>query len=361
MHKVASSALKSLKSCRTIIKCNNTTRSYYTDSLRSVKDTYYMYLFPGISFCTYAAYKATVKCEGDVKDEWFMEHTNETKPEKWTIYQYATCPFCCKVRAFLDYYGIEYEKVEVNPVSRKEIKFSDYRKVPIVKSDNHQINDSSLIISVLKSYIIGKGSIDVLLTYYPFLEDDDKKGKGHYQNVYNIMYQQGFSREQNLAIREESKWRRWVDEIFVHTLSPNIYRTMNESLKAMEYITEVGNFSDWEKKVIYYSGAVAMYLIGKRLKMRHHLRNDVRESLYEEARRWTHNVGSKRPFMGGTQPNLADLNMYGVISAIEGLDAFDDLMKNTKIGPWYKRMKTQVDSHQGRKDNDWITTIKPES
>ena len=51
---------------------------------------------------------------------------------KVKLYQYENCPFCCKVRAFLDYYGIEYEKIEVNPLLRKEIKFSEYRKVPIV-------------------------------------------------------------------------------------------------------------------------------------------------------------------------------------------------------------------------------------
>jgi len=49
-----------------------------------------------------------------------------------TLYQYKTCPFCSKVRAFLDYHGLPYEIVEVNPVMRKEIKWSTYRKVPIL-------------------------------------------------------------------------------------------------------------------------------------------------------------------------------------------------------------------------------------
>ena len=39
--------------------------------------------------------------------------------------------------------------------------------------------------------------------------------------------------------------------------------------------------------------------------------------------------------------------MYGVISAIEGLDAFDDLMSNTKISPWYIRMKKKVQAKDG--------------
>lgn len=52
---------------------------------------------------------------------------------KITLLQYQTCPFCCKVRAFLDFYGLPYDVVEVNPVMRQQLKFSKkYRKVPIV-------------------------------------------------------------------------------------------------------------------------------------------------------------------------------------------------------------------------------------
>lgn len=51
---------------------------------------------------------------------------------KLTLYQYQTCPFCCKVRAFLDYYGISYDVIEVDPVLRQSIKWSEYKKVPIL-------------------------------------------------------------------------------------------------------------------------------------------------------------------------------------------------------------------------------------
>ncbi|KAH9361671.1 hypothetical protein HPB48_005176 [Haemaphysalis longicornis] len=51
---------------------------------------------------------------------------------KITMYQYQTCPFCCKVRAFLDFYGIPYNVVEVDPVLRQQLKFSEYKKVPIL-------------------------------------------------------------------------------------------------------------------------------------------------------------------------------------------------------------------------------------
>lgn len=49
---------------------------------------------------------------------------------KITLFQFQSCPFCCKLRAFLDYKGISYDVVEVNSVLKTEIKWSEYRKVP---------------------------------------------------------------------------------------------------------------------------------------------------------------------------------------------------------------------------------------
>ena len=48
------------------------------------------------------------------------------------MYQYMTCPFCSKTRAFLLAHDIPFESVEVHPIFKKEIKFSKYKKVPIV-------------------------------------------------------------------------------------------------------------------------------------------------------------------------------------------------------------------------------------
>lgn len=45
--------------------------------------------------------------------------------------------------AFLDYYDIGYKVVEVNPINKKEIKWSEYKKVPILTVDGEQMVDSS--------------------------------------------------------------------------------------------------------------------------------------------------------------------------------------------------------------------------
>ena len=46
--------------------------------------------------------------------------------------------------------------------------------------------------------------------------------------------------------------------------------------------------------------------------------------------------------------DLSDLAVYGVLSAIEGCDAFEDLMNNTKVGPWFRAVKDACAHSQGQ-------------
>lgn len=73
---------------------------------------------------------------------------------------------------------------------------------------------------------------------------------------------------------------------------------------------EVGDwerlFPTWERLLVVYVGATAMYFVAKRLKKKYYLRPDVRESFYDECGRWIKNLGGKK-FAGGKEPNLADL------------------------------------------------------
>ncbi|XP_067398181.1 prostaglandin E synthase 2 isoform X3 [Emydura macquarii macquarii] len=201
-----------------------------------------------------------------------------------TLYQYKTCPFCSKVRAFLDYHGVPYEIVEVNPVMRKEIKFSSYRKVPILlvhAGNTLQLNDSSVIISAMKTYFASrKKSLEEIVSCYPPMKAVNKWGKEvtEYGNKYWLM----------------------LDEMETQQMYP---------IK--------------EDKV-------------------HQLQDNVREDLYKAANDWVKAIGKHRPFMGGSQPNLADLAVYGVLRVMEGLEAYNDMMTQTKIQPWYHRMEKAI-------------------
>lgn len=222
-------------------------------------------------------------------------------PQNVVLYQYQACPFCNKVRAFLDYHDIPYKVVEVNPLSKKEIKWSEYKKVPILTVDGENLVDSSDIINKLQRKI-----------------SPDVESTGE----------------------EETKWRRWVDEHLVHVLSPNIYRTTSEALESFDYIANNGNFSFTERFAVKYAGAAAMYFVSKKLKKKYNI-TDERASLYDAANTWTEALNG-RNFLGGAKPNLADLAVFGVLRPIRYLRSGKDMVEHTQIGEWYQRMEDAV-------------------
>lgn len=95
-------------------------------------------------------------------------------------------------------------------------------------------------------------------------------------------------------------------------------------------------------------GALAMYFIGKRLKQRHHLKDDVRQSFYDEINIWLNAINARGGvFMGGQNPDLSDLTVYGILRSIEGCDAFKDAFENTQLANWYQAMTDKVKTHAG--------------
>ncbi|XP_029115372.1 prostaglandin E synthase 2 isoform X2 [Scleropages formosus] len=238
---------------------------------------------------------------------------------------------------------------------RQEIKWSEYRKVPIVVLNGTvQINDSSVIISALKTYMISREkTVPQIIICYPELRSKNEKGKEvvEYSNKYWLMLTESESKKlypEKDSQKEEMKWRQWADDWLVHLISPNVYRTPSEALASFDYIVREGKFGSLEGVFAKYMGAVAMYFISKRLKSRHNLQDDVRQDLYKAVNQWVSAIGKKRKFMGGNQPNLADLAVYGVLRVMEGLQAFEDMMENTKVKTWYGRMDKAIQLHEGK-------------
>ncbi|KAJ8286458.1 hypothetical protein GJAV_G00039470 [Gymnothorax javanicus] len=276
---------------------------------------------------------------------------------KLTLYQYQTCPSCSIVRAFLEYHGLEYNIVEVNPISREEIKWSTQRKVPLLTVDEAELvelNDASLITSTLKTYLINKNkSVSDTLIYYPEYKTTNSLGNEvtEYSNKYWVMLNE--IRVEDVypcktTRKEEVRWRMWVDDWLMPLLSPNMFRNPVEALASSDRIVRLGNFGPVDGFVARYLGAAAMFFFSKLLKFRHRLQDDVREDLYRAVNEWVVAIGRKRKYMGGPQPNLADLAVYGVLRVMEGLKSFDDIMENTKVKAWYQRVEKAVQEQQGR-------------
>lgn len=205
------------------------------------------------------------------------------------------------MQAFLDYHNIAYRVVEVDPLRKTQLKqfSSDYRKVPIAVIDSKQINGSDTVISALSS---------------------------------------------TPASSTELEWLKWLDDKLIHLIAPNIYRTWSESLQTFNYITDHSKFSTWDRFSIRYTGAAAMYAIGKRLKKKYDIQ-DERKEIHEAINTWMKAItkGGSGFIDGAKKPGIVDLSVYGVLKAIQNFDTFTELTEQSKdFEQWFNNMTRLV-------------------
>ena len=257
------------------------------------------------------------RCEEAKKEE---KMSSGTMPfESVTLYQYDVCPFCNKVKAFLDYHNIPYDVVEVNPLTKTEIKQfeHEWKKVPVLVVDGKATYNSRDII-----------------------KDVDERVRKH-----SGLTKRWFGEKSKKEKEKEEEWCKWVDDRFVHVLTPNIYKTFREAMESFDYITERGNFGFFERQSARITGAVSMYGISKMVLKKRHGIEDERASLFEETRKWmSEGVGqSGGKFCGGDAPNIADISMFGVFRAVKTFQTFEDVCKEVpEMVPWYERMQKAV-------------------
>jgi len=135
----------------------------------------------------------------------------------------------------------------------------------------------------------------------------------------------------------------WVDDRFVHVVTPNIYRTWTEAFASFDYITNRGNFNFFERQAVKLSGAVSMYLISQNVLKKRHGIVDERAELYKDLNQWTDAAVGTSAFCGGAAPNLADLAVFGVLRAVKTFQTFEDAMAECPDAKrWYKRMEHEV-------------------
>eukprot|EP00953_Heterococcus_sp_UTEX-ZZ885_P011242 6513-Heterococcus_DN1.PRE.2 len=158
-------------------------------------------------------------------------------PADIMVYQYKICPFCNKLKAVMDYLGVPYQTTEVNPLTKKEIKFSkDYKKVPIVRLDGQFLQDSPAIVTALLQQLKTRGAISQQ-TLDSFASPEALKWA-------------------------YSRWRvtaEWADKQLAVLLFPNITRNFSESYQAFSYVQSVDSFSILDKFANQVLGSTAMW------------------------------------------------------------------------------------------------------
>lgn len=227
-----------------------------------------------------------------------------------TLYQYKICPFCNRAKAYMDYNRIPYKSVEVNPLTKQEISFSQHKpkKVPIAIMKDEIVPNSNSIVYRLQEDM--KDLTDIA----PMPEDT-------------------------------VKWMDWSEQKLAVLLYPNITKTFNESWEAFAYTADVESWSAlsrWSNRLL---GPLAMSFANGKIKAKYNIW-DEKKDLKECLMVWTDALNGQK-FLHGDKITIPDLMVYGVLNSIEGLQTFRDIMsENEVLSVWYRNVQDSIASRR---------------
>mmetsp|Transcript_19021 Transcript_19021/g.39380 ORF Transcript_19021/g.39380 Transcript_19021/m.39380 type:complete len:365 (-) Transcript_19021:1248-2342(-) len=255
-------------------------------------------------------------------------------PATIELFQYAICPFCNKTKAFLDYSGLPYTSIEVNPLTKAEIKWSkDYRKVPIGRLSSTSNNDDDA--KEETSSVIFKGSDDIVdgLLAEEWVIQQLEQTKWADTDMTMSKF-----------LQDQKEWIEYTNEKLAVLLYPNLCPTLSASYQAFSYVDSVDTFSAWQRFSIRTVGSFAMYMAASRVKKKHNI-EDERLALQEVLKTPVQHLSdNQQSFLSGqSEPHLGDLAVFGALKGIQGTAIHAEILEGQPIlAAWYQRMQEKV-------------------
>lgn len=233
------------------------------------------------------------------------------------LYRYTTCPWCGTVKAFLDYHKIAHECVEVEPMFKGELSESLYKKVPQLRFDTDE----------------GKG---------PYLVDS---------GIIVETLSEHLGLKSQLTDADISKWRQWARGPLVRLITLEFNCSLTAAWRGYSYIDNCDTIPYANKLFLKVIGAPVMYIVATKLTKPRLIRDGIMKPddnpkirLHEELKRFSDealvDAKTKKPrqFHGGSKPDLADLDAYGVLQSVRGHRVYNEIIAETNIGPWLASM-----------------------
>ncbi|NOY90358.1 MAG: glutathione S-transferase family protein [Deltaproteobacteria bacterium] len=226
-----------------------------------------------------------------------------------TLYQFELCPFCHKVKAALELEGIPFVKVEVNPMTKKELpelEGNEKRKVPVIDVDGRLIADSSAILA--------------------FLENE-------YQAPYSLSSRGDEPNDTSKSQQVEA----WVDEDLAQVLPAVIYGKWRDALRAAKVVAKSSNFGVVQNAVVRGGGSLIMHQVAKKIVARRGGENP-QQMLDDEMDKFEQWLGDD-DFIGGSELCIGDAAAHGCLTCIQDFPAFEEIMRRPKVQAWYQRVQ----------------------
>jgi microsomal prostaglandin-E synthase 2 len=227
--------------------------------------------------------------------------------EPVTLYQFELCPFCHKVRAGLELKGIAFRKVEVNPMTKKELPALPAgapQKVPVLQSAGDTVADSTAILAYLEAKFPGKAR---------------------------------FTPEGEAARKRSVEIEEWVDSEFTFALPTVIYGTWGEALRAAQITARASNFGFIQNVGVRAGGSIIMHQVAKRL-LKKRGKSDAHawvEENMDQVEKWL----GDQDFLTGAELSLGDVAVHGAISCVRDFPIYGEIVRRPRIAAWFARVQ----------------------
>lgn len=235
-----------------------------------------------------------------------------------TLYQFELCPFCHKVKAALEIKGIPFRKVEVNPMTKKELpelEANTRRKVPVLEWDSTLVSDSTEILKFLETH-------DASLT----LEGE--------------------------AQAKSEQIEAWVDDDLAQILPAAIYGTWRNAGRAARVVARSSNFGFFQNAVVRGGGSFIMNRVAKKILARRG-GGDPHQLLATEMDKFEDWLGDQ-DFVCGDKVSIGDVATHGCLSCIQDFPAFALIMERPRVLAWFQRVQALREAnraHESDRDN----------
>ena len=229
-----------------------------------------------------------------------------------TLYQFALCPFCNKVRAGLELKGVPFEEVEVSPRSKVELPSLPEgapRKVPVLEVGSAVLWDSTRILSQLDE------AFPDTLRFTPA--------------------------DEAMRLRADTM-EQWVDEQFIESLPPVLYGTWREASKASKVIAKHSRFGPGDGLAVKLGGPLIMHAVAKRI-LKRNGRTDAHAWVRENLDYFEQELG-ERDFVCGDALTVADVAMHGALTCISPFPIFENVESRPRLHAWFERVEAMKKS-----------------
>jgi len=229
-----------------------------------------------------------------------------------TLYQFALCPFCNKVRAGLQLKGVPFDEVEVSPRSKVELPSLPEgapRKVPVLEVGSTVLWDSTRILSQLDE------AFPDTLRFTPA--------------------------DEAMRLRADTI-EQWVDDEFIESLPPVLYGTWREATKASKVIAKHSRFGTGEGLAVKFGGPLIMHAVAKRI-LKRNGRTDAHAWVRENLDYFEQELG-ERDFVCGDTLTVADVAMHGALTCISPFPIFENVESRPRLHAWFERVEAMKKS-----------------